>query len=167
MDDESLGEGELAVMDEELLEDSGLEPDLAPEVEPELAEATDEEALDAAELQSSLAVDRSYGFLPHNRERYLTAPNGCRLIVMHGNYLGAIYGKVDLRDCNCIGWATVTAAYANGTMVSNQGKTINCSSGWSQGTVPPGYGPGLVGTAVTVGNTLTGKVDVLQFSGIP
>jgi hypothetical protein len=156
-------------LDSELLdEDLAFDPETL-EREDEGAEndAIEEEEVDVQNLELQATDTRSYGFLPHNRERYYTASNGCRIIVMHGNYLGAIYGKVDLRDCNCIGWATVTAAYANGTMVSNQGKAGNCSTGWSQGTVGPGYGPGLVGTDVTVGNTITGKVSVLKFSGIP
>jgi hypothetical protein len=132
----------------------------------------DEEGGHAKVAVTTQAATVDRGFLPHNRMVAFRSRYNCQFYVQHGVYLGALYAKAYV-PCYC-GQATasvsptVVAAYANGLITSADAGS-RCNH-WIQATIPPGYGPGLLGSHVRIHIRGNGRDyvdhDTWIFSGI-
>jgi len=133
----------------------------------------DGEQIEPQSVQEGLSADRvfDWGRTRQNVELGI-ASNGCSINAMMGNYYGALFAKAKpIINCGeCYAWARVVVVYPttpNATIHGqepDQGWT-SCGT-WSQATVPPGYGVGLLGAHFFIHNATTGITHQHIFSAL-
>lgn len=107
------------------------------------------------------AIVEHKGFLPHNEPRRFTAPNGCELIMQHGNLWGAAYAKADFLTPGCYGVVELSAV-RDGAFLTAKTPQVLAEHGFMQAQI---NWASIVGSDVFIANSCCGA-HRLRFAGL-